>query len=147
MNQQISVGKVTFYLLIYTGELATLRQAIHSVAASNGERNEDLFGSDYLDLFRLCPPPQLSGCILFAPPDARAIFLHNDLLCNDTCSVTGGSITYWGAQTEKIRLFTSGQNLASRFFVAPYAWLQRSMNRRPREASFGHIRRGDFVQI
>ena len=25
------------------------------------------------------------------PPDARAIFLHNDLLlCNDTCSVTGG---------------------------------------------------------
>ena len=46
------------------------------------------------DLFRLCPPPELSGCILFAPPDARAIFLHNDLLSNDTCSVTGERITY-----------------------------------------------------
>ena len=48
----------------------------------------------FLDLFRLCPPPprpQLSGCILFAPsPDARAIFLHDDSLCNGTCSVTGG---------------------------------------------------------
>ena len=47
------------------------------------------------DLFRLPsspPPPQLSGCIVFATPrpDARAIFLHNDLLCNGTCSVTGG---------------------------------------------------------
>ena len=40
------------------------------------------------------PPPQLSGRILFAPPDARAIFLHNDLLCNGTCSVIGGRITY-----------------------------------------------------
>ena len=38
--------------------------------------------------------PQLIGCILFAPPDAGAIILHNDLICNDTCSVTGVSITY-----------------------------------------------------
>ena len=53
------------------------------------------------DLFRLCPP-SLVGAYYLQPPDARAIFLHNDLLCNDTCSVTGGSITYWGAQTEKI---------------------------------------------
>ena len=34
-------------------------------------------------------PWALSGRILFAPPDTRAIFLHNGLLCNDTCSVTG----------------------------------------------------------
>ena len=33
------------------------------------------------------------------------MFLHNDLLCNDTCSVTGGSITYWGTQTEMIQFF------------------------------------------
>ena len=33
--------------------------------------------------------PQLSGCLLFAPTDARALFLHNVLLCNDTCSATG----------------------------------------------------------
>ena len=56
-----------------------------------------------MDLFFLCPhlifsvcapPPQLSGCILFAhpppPPDAPAIFPHNDLQCNDTSSVIGG---------------------------------------------------------
>ena len=42
------------------------------------------------------PPPSLVGAYYLQPPDARAIFLHNDLLCNDTCSVTGGSITYWG---------------------------------------------------
>ena len=31
------------------------------------------------------PPPQLSECILFAmPDDARAIFLLDDLLLNDT---------------------------------------------------------------
>ena len=51
------------------------------------------------------------GAYYLQPPDARAIFLHNDLLCNDTCSVTGGSITYWGggggAQTEKIQQFVS----------------------------------------
>ena len=49
-----------------------------------------------LDLFRLCPPPSLLGAYYLQPPDARAIFFHNDLLCNDTRSVTGGSITYWG---------------------------------------------------
>ena len=43
----------------------------------------------YPDLFRLCPP-SLVGAYYLQPPDARAIFLHNDLLCNDTCSVTGG---------------------------------------------------------
>ena len=54
------------------------------------------------DLFRLCPP-QLSGCILLAPPtppppppDASAIFLRNDLLCNDTCSLTACNDTCTG---------------------------------------------------
>ena len=41
------------------------------------------------------------GAYYLQPPDARAIFLHNDLLCNDTCSVTGGSITYWGGTNGK----------------------------------------------
>ena len=48
---------------------------------------------DNWDLFGLW---SLSGCILFAPPDARANFLNNDLLCNSTCSVIGCCITYWG---------------------------------------------------
>ena len=46
-------------------------------------------------IFSVCAP-QLSGRILFALRDARAIFLHTDLLCNGTYSVTGGRITYWG---------------------------------------------------
>ena len=41
-------------------------------------------------------PPSLVGAYYLHPPDARAIFLHSDLLCNGTCSVTGGRITYWG---------------------------------------------------
>ena len=45
-------------------------------------------------IFSVCAPPQLSGRILFDylhPPDARVIFLHDDVLCNGTCSVTGGA--------------------------------------------------------
>ena len=43
------------------------------------------------------------GAYRLQPPDARAIFLHNDLLCNDTCSVTGGehNLLGGGAQTER----------------------------------------------
>ena len=55
-----------------------------------------------MDLFRLCPP-SLVGAYYLQPPDARAIFLHTDLLCNDTCSVTGGSITYWGGGHKRKR--------------------------------------------
>ena len=40
-------------------------------------------------IFSVCAPP-LNGCTLFGPPDARAIFLYNDQLCNGTCSLTGG---------------------------------------------------------
>ena len=57
-------------------------------------------------IFSVCapPPPAHWVHIICTPrPDERAIFLHDDLLCNGTCSVTGGSITYWGgAQTDKI---------------------------------------------
>ena len=74
---------------------------------------------DFLDLFFsfVPPPPSLVGAYYLQPPDARAIFLHNDLLCNDTCSVTGGSITYYGggAQTEKIRFF---DNCLQRIFIS-----------------------------
>ena len=49
-------------------------------------------------------PASLEGAFNLRPPDARAIFLHNNSLCNDTCSVSGGRITYLGAQTEKILL-------------------------------------------
>ena len=64
----------------------------------------------YMELFRLCPP-SLVGAYYLQPPDARAIFLHNDLLCNDTCSVTGGggggerNVLGGGAQLEKIPLY------------------------------------------
>ena len=47
------------------------------------------------------PPPCLVCAYYLQPPDARAIFLHNDLLCNETCSVTGGGITYWGGHKRK----------------------------------------------
>ena len=50
------------------------------------------------------PPPRLVGAYYLHPPAARAILLHSNLLCNGTCSVTGGRITYWwGAPTEKIQ--------------------------------------------
>ena len=56
----------------------------------------------------VCAPSSLVGSYYLHPletPEARAIILHNDLPCNDMCSVIRGSKTYWGAQTEKIRLF------------------------------------------
>ena len=37
-----------------------------------------------------CAPPQVSGRILFIPPGERAIFSHDVLICNGTCSVIGG---------------------------------------------------------
>ena len=44
-----------------------------------------------LGIFSVCaPPPRLVGAYYLHPPRHSAIFLHNDLLCNDTCSVTGG---------------------------------------------------------
>ena len=42
------------------------------------------------DNFRL-RTSELSGRILNATPDANAIFLHNDLVFHDMCSVGGGA--------------------------------------------------------
>ena len=50
-------------------------------------------------------PASLVGAYYLHPSGARAIFLHNDLLCNDTCSVTGGNITYWGGTNGKDEIF------------------------------------------
>ena len=46
-------------------------------------------------------PPRAVNAYYLQPPEARAIFLHNDLLLNDTCSVYGGSITYWGHKRKR----------------------------------------------
>ena len=62
------------------------------------------------------------GAYYLHPPDARAIFLHSDLLCNETCFVTGGSIKYWGrrgAQTEKIP-DTLGKIFANQSHFSPW---------------------------
>ena len=52
-------------------------------------------------------PTKIVGAHYSHPPDARTIFLHYHMLCNDTSSVTRGYITswwwWWGAQTEKIQ--------------------------------------------
>ena len=68
---------------------------------------------EIMDLF-VCAP-SLVGAYYLRPPDARAIFLHNDLLCNGTCFVSGGRITYWGAETEKIRDIIYCFSLAAKF--------------------------------
>ena len=47
-------------------------------------------------------PPSLVGAYYLHPPDARAIFLHDDLLCKGTCYVTGGGGAHkalWGGGT------------------------------------------------
>ena len=46
------------------------------------------------------PPPQLSGRILVAPPDAPVIFSHNYLPCNARALIVG-RITYWGGGGHK----------------------------------------------
>ena len=52
------------------------------------------------------PPPRIMGAYYLHHPNAHAIFLGNDLLCNDICSVTGAVGRTGGrgggqAQTEK----------------------------------------------
>ena len=44
--------------------------------------------------FRLCP--QVSGCKVFATPEALGIVFYKDVLCNGTCSLTGLCIKYGG---------------------------------------------------
>ena len=53
-----------------------------------------------LDPFRLCTP-SFVGAKFLHPSDAHTIFLHNDLLCNSTCSLIRGSITYWGQERKR----------------------------------------------
>ena len=65
--------------------------------------------SNQLNVGSLPPPPSLVNAYYLHPPEARAIFLHNDLLCNDACSVTGGGLyIVLGAPTENI-LNVNGQ--------------------------------------
>ena len=60
-----------------------------------------LMGKKKMGSFPFVPPSLVGAYYLPPPPDARPIFLHDDLLCNDTSSVTGGRITYSGAQRSK----------------------------------------------
>ena len=75
-------------------------------------------GKHLTRIFSVCASPQNSGCILFAPPDASATFLHNDLLCNGSRPVTGrgGGITYLGRGKIGKICKISGENLF--FFTA-----------------------------
>ena len=77
----------------------------------------DLIPINFSDLFRFCPP-SLVGAYYLHPPDARAISLHDDSLCNGTCSVTGGCITYWGgrAQTKRSNFSASSDQQCYIFF-------------------------------
>ena len=79
------------------------------------------------------PPPSLVGAYYLhppPPPDARAKFLHDDLLFNGTCSVTGGRITYWGGggggtsgkDPKKIQKSLSGSNICL-FFIQLISWI------------------------
>ena len=51
------------------------------------------------------PPPSLVGIYFIWNPDACAIILYNDLLCNGTWSVTGAHKLLGGAQMEMILHF------------------------------------------
>ena len=48
--------------------------------------------------FPFVPPPtsHLAGAYFLLPLDSRAIFVHNDLLRNDTCCVIRGAKRTWG---------------------------------------------------
>ena len=75
------------------------------------------------------PPPSLVSAYYLQPTDARAIFLHNELLCNDTCSVTRGSITYWwGTNGKDPKMLQSEQASCSvsRLFPGHYTSLSNS---------------------
>ena len=60
-------------------------------------------------------PPSLVGVYYLHPLDAGAIFLNNDLLCNGTCSVTGGLITYWGGHKRKRSVILVPFEILSRY--------------------------------
>ena len=52
--------------------------------------------TNFFRIFSVCaPPPSLVSAYYLQPPYSLAIFLH-DLLCNYTCSITGGRKMYLG---------------------------------------------------
>ena len=81
------------------------------------------------------------------PPDARAIFLYNDLLCKGTCSVTGVHITYWGGGGGVYKR-KRPKKMINRRGKSPFPI--RIVNRVPKNGS-GQIRKrpknNDFVLI
>ena len=83
--------------------------------------------------FSICAS-QLSGCYLHSP-DPRDIFLNEDLLCNGTCSVSRGSLKYWGGTNGKdpklfvifcvlsSQIFMVRSQFGAMFLVSPKHWL------------------------
>ena len=67
------------------------------------EESRIYYGHSCIRSFPFVPSRLVGAYYLHpSPPVARAIVSHNDLASNGTRSETGGRITYWGAQTEKI---------------------------------------------
>ena len=59
-----------------------------------------LFLQYFLRIFSICAP-QLYGRIIFAYLKRNCHFLHNNVLCNCVCSVTGVGMNYWGGGTKR----------------------------------------------
>ena len=56
--------------------------------------HSDVSPANFSSIFSVCAPlPSFVGAYYLQYPDARAIFLHNDLPCNGTRSVTAGRIS------------------------------------------------------
>ena len=68
-------------------------------------------------IFSVCTATSLLGAY-YLHNDARAIFLNNDLLCNDKCSVAGGCMTF--NNFEKFRQFESRCYFYSKSSICPY---------------------------
>ena len=73
-------------------------------------------------IFSVCAPPSLVGAYYLHPPDARALFLQNDLPCNGTWSVTGGGggKTYWGHKRKRSHVLFSIYYLKSSYITTPF---------------------------
>ena len=73
--------------------------------------------TEFGEIFSVCDSfPSLVGAFYLDPfPDARATFLHNDLLCNDTCSVNGGAQRTAGG--------TNGKDPNSHLFCCEYLYI------------------------
>ena len=84
--------------------MSSTRNYVRSMLDSTHNYARSMLISDF---FHLCP--QLIGYILFdpPPPEAGAIIFRDDLLCNGTCSVTGGTKRTGGHKREKIPNFNA----------------------------------------